>query len=203
MRIKVDGGILAGGLSTRMGGADKGLQPYKNKAMVSWVYEALKPYVDNIHINCNRNHPLYQAISPNLCEDTISGFQGPLAGLVSLMEASSADYLLISPCDTPLLPAEYARRMLAELTILLDRKPSLPLLLAAKDAHRNHPLHLCISTQFKGAIEATLDLGERRVMKWINANQPHWVDFSDFPTHFSNFNSKEDLGRTGASFQTK
>jgi len=176
-----------------MNGQDKGLQKYKTLAMAKWVSRALTPHTDTLFINCNNNQSLYKSISPNLCSDTISGFLGPLAGLVSLMESSQADYLLISPCDTPMLPEEFGSRMLATLDNLLAQDNRKPLLLAAKDAHRKHPLHLCISTKFKNNIETALKSGERRVMRWINNNQPHWVDFSDYPDSFSNFNSLKDL----------
>lgn len=198
MNLSIDGGILAGGLSTRMLGKDKGLQQLNGQAMAMSVYQALLPHVNSLYINCNRNYDAYREICPNLCSDTIEGYQGPLAGIVSLMEASTADYLLISPCDTPYISEAFGNRMLAELKNTLIKKPLLeadnaPLLFASKDADRNHPLHLLISTEYQSKLEQALAAGQNRVMQWVNQNGVQWVDFSDHTGEFSNFNSPEAL----------
>jgi len=198
MSLKIDGGILAGGLSTRMEGNDKGLQKFQDKAMAKWVYQALEPFVDKIYINCNRNHALYEVISSHTCSDTITGYQGPLAGVISLMSASSADYLLISPCDTPLLGASYGKRMLQVLDSKLKENTEKRILIASKTKDRNHPLHLLISRNYRESLEQALREGNNRVMKWMNDNDATWVDFSedaasDNTQYFVNFNSLEDL----------
>ena len=198
MNLSIDGGILAGGLSTRMLGQDKGLQHLNGQAMAKSVYLALLPHVNSLYLNCNQNYDAYREICPNLCSDTIEGYQGPLAGLVSLMEASTADYLLVSPCDTPYISEAFGNRMLSELKNALNNQPLLearntPLLFASKDADRNHPLHLLISTQYQTKLEQALALGQKRVMQWVNQNDVQWVDFSDHTGEFSNFNSPEAL----------
>jgi len=198
MKFKIDGGILAGGLSSRMDGKDKGLQLYKGQAMAKWVYQALAPYVDSIYINCNRNQTIYQEISPLTCSDTISGFQGPLAGLLSLMSASDADYLLISPCDTPMLSESFGKKMLEALHKKLKDDPNQAILIASKDEKRDHPLHLCISKHFKSSLEQAIANDEHRVMEWVQNNGAHWIDFSEGPSSedlacFVNFNTLKAL----------
>jgi len=195
MKIKIDGGILAGGLSRRMEGNDKGLQHYKGQAMASWVYQALAPHVDHVYINCNKNHASYQTISPLTCSDTISGFQGPLAGLVSLMSASDADYFLVSPCDTPMLSQAFGERMLSELYKRLADDPQQAVIIASKDEHRDHPLHLCISRKFKNSLEQAIERDEHRVMRWVKNNGAHWIDFSQEADSecFVNFNTLDAL----------
>ena len=200
MVISIDGGILAGGLSTRMLGKDKGLQQFNGQTMAKSVYQALLPHVNSLYINCNQNHDAYRSICPNICSDTIQGFQGPLAGLVSLMTASTADYLLISPCDTPYLSNIYGARMLAALNKALTLNPSSkPLIFASKDANRHHPLHLLISTQFRPHIEQALIQGQKRVMHWVESHNAHWIDFSDHSDEFLNFNSPDALLHTSSS----
>lgn len=195
MTITIDGGILAGGLSTRMLGEDKGLQRLNGQTMASAVYQALVPHVNTLYINCNQNQEAYQSISPNICADTIAGFQGPLAGIVSLMSESTADYLLISPCDTPHISNLFGHRMLEALenALTTHTKNDTPLLFAAKDANRNHPLHMLVSRQFLPELELAVSQGLRRVMQWVNRNHVQWVDFSDHSSKFSNFNSPEAL----------
>lgn len=191
--LVIDGGILAGGLATRMQGEDKGLQPFQNKMMVEWVYEALKPFVRRVIINCNRNTSTYQGVSKHTCADTIENYPGPLAGLLSLIEASDADYLLVSPCDTPLLDTAFGQKMLA----LLNREYSLeankPLLLAVTTGGKHQPLHACISTVYKDSLRAYLNKGEHRVMQWMQENHAQWLDMSAHAEQFRNFNRLEDL----------
>ena len=154
MSISIDGGILAGGLSTRMHGKDKGLQLLNGQSMAKSVYQALKPHVSSLYINCNQNYDVYRSICPNICSDTIEGYQGPLAGLVSLMKASTADYLLVSPCDTPYISEAFGFKMLTALNNALSNdsllnKNNPPLLFSTKDADHHHPLHMLISTRYQ------------------------------------------------------
>lgn len=191
--IVIDGGILAGGLATRMHGQDKGLQIYHDKMMVEWVYQALAPYVRKVIINCNRNLDVYRHVSEHLCTDSIRNFPGPLAGLISLVDASDADYFLFSPCDTPRLSRHYAQKMLAFLhkQLLLDAHK--PQLFAVSTGDKQQPLHLCISRYFKASLEAYLNKGGHRVMQWMHENQAQWLDFSGYEEDFRNYNRLEDL----------
>ena len=190
--LVVDGGILAGGLATRMQGQDKGIQLYQNKPMAEWVHQALAPHVRKVIINCNRNFDRYRLISPHLCNDTLSDFPGPLAGLISLIEYSDADYFLVSPCDTPCLDQTFGHQMLDFLQqqLLIETSPQL---FAVNSGDRQHPLHLCISRDYKSSLEEYLDRGEHRVMQWMSENQAKWVDFSTQPAQFKNFNSLDEL----------
>jgi molybdenum cofactor guanylyltransferase len=198
MSILIDGGILAGGLSTRMLGKDKGLQKLNGQAMAKSVSQALLPHVRTLYINCNQNFDRYRRICPNVRSDTIEGYHGPLAGLVSLMNASTADYLLVSPCDTPYISETFGLRMLEALkrtlkNQVLRNEPSASLIFASKDANRYHPLHLLISTQYQLKLEQALQQGQNRVMQWVNNNNAQWIDFSDHTGQFSNFNSPDAL----------
>lgn len=189
----IDGGILAGGLARRMHGEDKGLQVFKNKPMASWVYTILSPHLRKVIINCNRNQTDYSKISEHISTDTIRGFPGPLAGIVSIMETSDADYFLISPCDTPLLKPDYPKRMLNFLHSEHAKNPTKPLVFAASSGDKQQPLHVCISKEYKHSLCAYLDKGEHRVMEWMRNNKAVWLDFSDQAGSFKNFNTLEEV----------
>lgn len=189
----IDGGILAGGLASRMQGEDKGLQLFKKRPMASWVYQALSPYVRNVIINCNRNQSEYAIISSHISSDTISGFPGPLAGIVSVMEASDADYFLICPCDTPLLNQEFCAKMLQFLYSQYSLHPHKPLLFAAKVGDKQQPLHMCIAKEFKNSLKHYLEKDEQRVIKWMKDNGAHWLDFSNQAESFRNFNTLDEV----------
>jgi molybdopterin-guanine dinucleotide biosynthesis protein A len=189
----IDGGILAGGLANRMQGKDKGLQLFKNMPMASWVYQALSPHVRNVIINCNRNQTEYAAISGHISSDTISGFPGPLAGIVSVMEASDADYFLISPCDTPLLKQDYAVKMLQFLHAQYSHNSNNPILFAIQVGEKQQPLHMCISREYKNSLKNYLEKDEHRVMKWMKHNNALWLDFPTQTDSFRNFNTLEEV----------
>tara|TARA_R110002167_G_scaffold6896_2_gene32542 strand:- start:56 stop:652 length:597 start_codon:yes stop_codon:yes gene_type:complete len=189
----IDGGILAGGLASRMQGEDKGLQLFENMPMASWVCQALSPYVRNVIINCNRNQSEYSKISNHISSDTIKGFPGPLAGIVSVMEASDADYFLISPCDTPLLKQSFSLEMLQFLHSQYALTPNKPLLFAAKVGDKQQPLHMCIAKEYKSSLKQYLEKDEHRVMKWMSDNNAHWLDFDTQDESFKNFNTLEEI----------
>ena len=54
--------ILAGGRASRMGGVDKGLMPLYKSTLISHVLAKLKPQVDAIIINANRELESYKAL---------------------------------------------------------------------------------------------------------------------------------------------
>lgn len=189
----IDGGILAGGLASRMHGEDKGLQVFKDKPMATWVYNVLSPHLRNVIINCNRNQAEYSKLSEYINTDTISGFPGPLAGIISIMEASDADYFLISPCDTPLLNVNYPKRMLDFLYKEHTQSNGKPLVFAVDTGDKQQPLHVCISKAYKSSLRDYLSKGEHRVMKWMKENKAIWLDFSDIAESFKNFNTLEEV----------
>ena len=57
--LTVTGVILAGGQARRMGGEDKGLILFNHKPLIAHVITTLKPQVDTLIINANRNAEKY------------------------------------------------------------------------------------------------------------------------------------------------
>lgn len=189
----IDGGILAGGLARRMNGLDKGLQLFQDQAMAYWVAKALAPQVRNVVINCNRHLSDYKKISPFVVPDTLADYPGPLAGILSLLEFSDADYLLISPCDTPLLDSGFAKLMRSHLSHALMANSNTPPLFAAKVGDKYQPLHLCIAKEYKTSIANFLNSGNQRVMQWMEENKVHWLEFPKSDPSFKNINTLDDI----------
>ena len=113
---KLSGLILAGGEGRRMAGRDKGLISLANKPLVEYAIECLQPLVDDLSISCNRNRELYQSYQLDCISDNVfegdSGknesrsFQGPMAGLAAGLKQAKHEWLLVMPCDTPLMTTE-------------------------------------------------------------------------------------------------
>ena len=52
-------------------------------------------------VSANRNHDTYRQFGYEVVPDQVSGYPGPLAGILSAMSAVSTPYILTVPCDTP------------------------------------------------------------------------------------------------------
>lgn len=113
----ISGLILAGGEGRRMSGRDKGLITLGNKPLVEYAIDCLKPLVDDLAISCNRNLSLYAdyglacLADHSLAEN--GRFAGPMAGLAAGLEQAKHDWLLVIPCDTPLMSAKIMAQLLA------------------------------------------------------------------------------------------
>lgn len=113
----LSGLILAGGEGRRMAGRDKGLISLVQKPLVEYAIDCMAPLVDDLTISCNRNRALYQdyqlaCISDETVE-SVEGYQGPMAGLAAGLQHAKHEWLLVMPCDTPLMTAQVMAQLLA------------------------------------------------------------------------------------------
>lgn len=177
--------ILAGGQGRRMGGADKGLVNYRGRPLVEWALAALAPQVGEILISANRNFDTYAAYGHRVLPDTLPDFPGPLAGVLAALEAVTADWLLVAPCDTPHLPADLAARLLGAAL-----RESVPLAVAADEARVHYGCFL-VRTDRRDNLAAFLARGERAVRHWQAGLPSTRVRFE--AACFANFNQPQDL----------
>ena len=136
----VAGVILAGGLARRMGNQDKGLVLYKGRPLVSYPINALSGVTELILINANRNLAVYKAFGLPVIVDKSTDFAGPLAGILSAMLYTTAEILVVVPCDSPLIKAEHLHKLLK-----MRAKTNADVAVAF-DGERLHPVFLAIKT---------------------------------------------------------
>ena len=177
--------ILAGGQGRRMGGADKGLIDYRGRPLIEWVLAALAPQVGELVISANRNLERYAAYGRRVLPDTLPDYPGPLAGVLAALQALTADWLLVAPCDTPHLPADLAFRLLGAAQL-----ESVPLAVAA-DAERVHHSCFLVHTDQRDHLAAFLARGERAVRRWQAELSSTTVRFE--AAAFANLNRPDDL----------
>jgi molybdopterin-guanine dinucleotide biosynthesis protein A len=102
------GFVLAGGRSTRMG-RDKALLPAGPRTLLEHVAELVREAAGNVTLIGPAER--YAHLGIPMVPDAVES-QGPLGGLFTALEATSADWNLIVACDMPGLTAEFLRTLL-------------------------------------------------------------------------------------------
>ncbi|MDO5625931.1 MAG: molybdenum cofactor guanylyltransferase, partial [Pseudomonadota bacterium] len=105
--------LLAGGRGSRMGGVDKGLQPFNGaplavNALRRLQQQTLPPAA--VMVNANRNLAVYASFGAPVWPDTLADFAGPLAGFLTGLERCETPLLLTLPCDVPRFPLSLCER---------------------------------------------------------------------------------------------
>jgi molybdenum cofactor guanylyltransferase/molybdopterin-guanine dinucleotide biosynthesis protein MobB len=171
---EVTGIVLAGGLSRRMGGGDKGLRELAGKPMLAHVLDRLRPQVGRLAINANGDPARFAAFGVPVVPDTIEGFVGPLAGVLAGMRWSAAHaprarWIATAAGDAPLLPADLVARLMAAVG---DNSIAL--------AQSNGDLHPVIGlwpVALADDLEAQLRAGVRKVLAWTDRHGTTAVAF--------------------------
>ena len=179
--------ILAGGRAERMGGRDKGLLLLHGQPLVSYAIHQLRPQVGELLISANRHLAEYQAFGWPVVSDSIGEFYGPLAGMLAALEVAGKPYVLSVPCDSPLLPADYAHRMY---TALLDVSAEISV---AWDGRRLQPVFALLKTELRDSLRHYLAAGERKIDRWFAQHRLARADFADTPAMFRNINTPQEL----------
>ncbi|MGL5452579.1 MAG: molybdenum cofactor guanylyltransferase MobA [Aeromonas sp.] len=183
--------ILAGGRASRMGGEDKGWVTLAGRPLIEHVLARLRPQVDDIIINANRNQVRYQALALVIC-DTHPDYPGPLAGMQAGLALARHDWVLFVPCDGPALPLDLIYRFRAAITPHTE-------LVVAHDGQRLQPVVALLHRSLLPSLSAALADGERKIDRWFARHQMAVVSFADQPDAFLNLNSPDEL----ASYQAR
>lgn len=178
--------ILAGGRGSRMGGSDKGLVSLEGKPLIQHVITAIAPQVSRLLINANRNISEYRELGYPVVEDTISGYQGPLAGIFTALQRIDTPDLVSVPCDGPRLPADLVLRLVCA----RDREAAD--IAVAHDGNRLQPVYALIPARLQQSLHDYLEAGDRKIDLWYSRHKVALADFSDIPETFLNINTPED-----------
>ncbi|MFT4726397.1 MAG: molybdopterin-guanine dinucleotide biosynthesis protein A [Granulosicoccus sp.] len=183
---KVGAVILAGGLARRMGGVDKGLVEVAGKPMVKYALDILTPLVHSVVINANRSVEEYKQFGVPVVLDTLSGHQGPLAGLSAGINALQCDYVVMCPCDSPFLQSELIQALM-EGCIDNDADIAVP-----HDGERLQPVFCVVQRRVEASLNAFLDAGERKIDRWFSNHTVHTLDAKAYAQSFLNVNTEEE-----------
>lgn len=121
-KSQISGLILAGGEGRRMSGQDKGLISLSKKPLIEYAIACIAPLVDDLSISCNRNQAKYSAYQlPCIADNNAQGsdpknhFSGPMAGIASGLTHAKHEWLLVMPCDTPLMTTQVMTQLLEKI----------------------------------------------------------------------------------------
>jgi molybdenum cofactor guanylyltransferase len=185
--------ILAGGRGRRMGGEDKGLLDVGGRALIEHVLDRVRPQVGAIMISANRNRAFYEGFGLPVLADPLEDYQGPLAGMLAGLDAVQTPFLLVLPCDGPLLNPTLVPRLYQAL-VESDAE-----IAVAHDGQRLQPVHVLLRSGLEPSLRAFLAEGQRKIDRWYATHRMVPVDFSDDPEQFGNINTPEDRRRIAST----
>ncbi len=187
----ITGLVLAGGRATRMGGLDKGLQPYQGLPLARHALNRLTPQVASVMINANRNLMDYEAMGVTVWPDDLPDFPGPLAGMLAGLRHCRTPYLATVPCDSPLLPMDLVARLTAGLAP--DDADMATAYTREGDKLFPQPVFCLMKVSLFDRLRAFIQSGERKTGAWPRSQRNAQVIFED-EAAFMNINTLEELG---------
>lgn len=190
--------ILAGGRSRRMGGGDKGLLDLAGRPMLARVIERLMPQVDALAINANGDPGRFTSFGLPVVADTVTGFAGPLAGVLAGMRWTAtrlpgARHIATVTADAPFIPMD----LVARLRMAVAGPPGV--IAVAASGGEVHPVIGLWPLALADDLAAALQRGERKVQAWTERHGAITVEFpcvmvgSDRIDPFFNVNTPGEL----------
>ncbi|SHL69376.1 molybdenum cofactor guanylyltransferase MobA [Roseibium suaedae] len=189
--------ILAGGQSRRMGGGDKTLLPLGGKPMLSHILERLEGQSARTILNANGNPERFSGFGLPIIPDSIAGFGGPLAGILTGMLHARQFFpqvrsIVSVAADTPFFPRDLIARMKA--AVPRDK----PVIALATSSDRLHPVFGLWPVELADDLAFWLASGQNgKVLAWVDRHDSIEIDFGPDPLTgldpFFNANRPEDL----------
>ena len=170
------GVVLAGGLSRRMGGGDKGLLPLAGRSMIAEVVARLGGQVPRIVVNANGDPTRFAELGLPVVADTIEGFVGPLAGVLAGLRwtathVPTATHIVSVSSDAPLLPADLVANFIAAIG---EGQGQIAM---ARSAGELHPVIGLWPVRLADDLDLALRAGLRKVLHWTDRHGTVAVDF--------------------------
>lgn len=153
--------------------------------MAAHVAQRLRPQVGSLLVSCNRNSDYYATLADATVTDRRPDLQGPLAGIEAAIPHIAGEFLIVVPCDTPLLPTDLVKRLLAALE---SKEGATADISYAHDGEREQYLCAAIHVRVIPTLTAFLDQGHRAVRQWYAQHRCRAVDFASQADCFANFN---------------
>ena len=181
MKTQITGVVLAGGESSRMG-EDKSLMLVNEQKLIEFSIHALKPFCKEVLISSSKNG--HQSFSCRKISDSHQKI-GPIAGIQSALVHSDTDYIIILPCDSPMVKPEFVEYLISE--IKSDTSIIVP-----KYGQHLEPLFAIYHKKILPIVETQIRKEDYRLTHLLELCQAKIVEVKD-RTCFVNINTPEDF----------
>lgn len=193
----IAGVVLCGGRSRRMGGGDKSLIEIAGATLLARAVSRLERQVSRLAINANGDPSRFAAFAFPVIADSIPGFVGPLAGVLTAMRwaaQNGSSAVVTVPGDSPFFPSDLVARLDA------SRTGDDTMIAVAGSHGRRHPVFALWPAALRFDVERQLQQGTRRMSDYIDRYRTVEVDFpaeEDGVDPFFNINTPHDLEQAG------
>lgn len=195
----ITGMVLAGGRGNRMGGVDKGLQPFHGVPLALHALQRLQRQVGHCMLNANRSLEHYAQFGVPVHTDVLPDYAGPLAGFLTGLTHCSTDWLLTVPCDSPCFPQDLAARM----TAVAAQQGAQIVLAAGPEVGRDgtlqvrpQPVFALLHHSLLPSLQTFVHEGGRKIDAWTGQHRQALCRFDlpgDDPQAFANANTLDEL----------
>lgn len=186
-RTELSGFVLAGGKSSRMG-TDKALLLFEDETLLRRAIRLMRPFCSLISVS--GNNPEYMMYNLPIVPDVYPEC-GPLGGIHSCLEHSSADWNLIVGVDLPFLNEEL-------ITFLLENTAGFDCVIP-RSLTGIEPLAGLYNRRILPEVTTQIQLGDLKLIHLLEKLNVNFLDCSrlieKFPRLFTNLNHPEDYNR--------
>ena len=190
METQIEGVILAGGKSSRMG-QNKSLVLFDEKPLILHVFNRMKKQVKKLSVNSNEILKIF----PKSIQfsDIFPGQLGPLSGIYSGLIQSECDWVQFCPNDAPYVPQDLVEK-LSRFVKEKNQKIILP-----TSNGRLEPVFLLCHKEMLYNLKDFISQGGRKLEFWVRSNNFKTVDFREKGA-FVNINSMTDLRKHNTDY---
>jgi len=181
MKLEITGVVLAGGESSRMG-EDKSLMQFKEQALIAFSINALNPFCKEVLISSDKEK--HQRFKLKTISDEYQKI-GPIAGIHSALKNSETDYIIILPCDSPMVKSEFVKYLISQ--IKRDTRAIVP-----KYQDYQEPLFAIYHKNILSEIEEQIQKQDYRLTNLLKKVGADVIQVKD-RSCFVNINTPEDF----------
>jgi len=184
----MDGAILAGGKSRRMG-RPKPFVELGGHPLISWVLESLQTACREVFIVADQVEP-YLFLGCRVVQDYIPD-HGPMGGVYTALSSTNERQVFVTACDSPFLSSQVVMYLAAQIKDYEIVVPRLP------DGF--HPLHAVYTKDCLPRLYQCLMVGDLSLIDFLRADKVRVVSRKEIEPldpqriSFLNINTPQDL----------